>query len=90
MERLALLVSDEEIRADHLSQAILGGAVAGNGGGTPAPARGELSLKQMERERIRSVLAEESWHHLRAAERLGMPVRTLYRKIKAYSIARPQ
>jgi DNA-binding NtrC family response regulator len=90
MERLALLVSEDDIRADHLSQAILGGAVAGNGGGVPAPSRGELSLKQMERERIRSVLAEESWHHLRAAERLGMPVRTLYRKIKAYSIARPQ
>ncbi len=91
MERLALLVPDDAIRLEHLSQAILGGNVgAGAASLVPSSSPVEPSLKQMERERIRSVLAEESWHHMRAAQRLGMPVRTLYRKIKAYSITRPQ
>jgi DNA-binding NtrC family response regulator len=52
-------------------------------------AGGERSLKQMERERIQEVLDQERWHHGRAATRLGMPVRTLYRKIKAYQLVRP-
>jgi DNA-binding NtrC family response regulator len=49
---------------------------------------GEPSLKEMERERIQQVLDQERWHHGRAALRLGMPVRTLYRKIKAYQLTR--
>jgi transcriptional regulator of acetoin/glycerol metabolism len=35
------------------------------------------------------VLEEEGWHRERAANRLGLPVRTLYRKIRAYDLLPP-
>jgi DNA-binding NtrC family response regulator len=46
------------------------------------------SLQEMERERILEVLETTRWHRNRAAEILGISVRTLYRKIKAYGLDR--
>lgn len=44
------------------------------------------SLQNVERQRILEVLETCHWHRGRAAEILGISVRTLYRKIKAYGL----
>ncbi len=44
------------------------------------------SLQEVERQRILEVLESCRWHRGRAAEILGISVRTLYRKIKAYGL----
>jgi DNA-binding NtrC family response regulator len=82
MERCAWTVHAPVLEPHHLPPDMVQSTRPSNGGG-------ERSLKQMERERIQEVLDQERWHHGRAAIRLGMPVRTLYRKIKAYQLARP-
>lgn len=47
---------------------------------------GAGSLMDLERQRILEVLESCRWHRGRAAEVLGISVRTLYRKIKAYQL----
>ena len=42
--------------------------------------------KQEEKERILEALRLENWNRLRAAERLGLPRRTFYRRLKDYGI----
>jgi DNA-binding NtrC family response regulator len=44
------------------------------------------SLQDLERRRIIEVLEQTHWHRGRAADILGISVRTLYRKIKAYDL----
>lgn len=44
------------------------------------------SLQDLERQRILEVLESCRWHRGRAAEILGISVRTLYRKIKSYKL----
>jgi DNA-binding NtrC family response regulator len=83
MERCAWTVHAPMLEAHHLPPDVVQKA---RDNGTHAV---ERSLKELERERIQQVLHEEGWHHERAAGRLGMPVRTLYRKIKAYGLVRP-
>jgi DNA-binding NtrC family response regulator len=83
MERCAWTVHAPVLEIQHLPPDMA------QGGRSDAPAAGERSLKEVERERIQQVLDEERWHHGRAASRLGLPVRTLYRKIKAYRLMRP-
>jgi DNA-binding NtrC family response regulator len=46
------------------------------------------SLQELERRRIIEVLEQTHWHRGRAADILGISVRTLYRKIKAYDLDR--
>jgi len=58
-----------------------GAAQAGNPAG---------SLQDLERQRILEVLQSTRWHRGRAAEVLGISVRTLYRKIKAYRLDREE
>ncbi len=53
---------------------------------SPPPMDGGGSLEDLERTRIREVLETCRWHRGRAAEILGISVRTLYRKIKAYGL----
>jgi DNA-binding NtrC family response regulator len=91
MERLALLVRDDVVELEHLSLALPNRLFAEATLATvePDPSLSEPSLKELERARITHVLNEEDWHHGRAAQRLGMPLRTLYRRIKAYNLARP-
>ncbi|HEX5436412.1 MAG TPA: sigma-54 dependent transcriptional regulator [Gemmatimonadaceae bacterium] len=48
-----------------------------------------LSLKEMERRHIELVLRRLNWHQGRSASALGISPKTLYRKIRAYGIARP-
>ena len=48
-----------------------------------------LTLAEVERRHIVSVLERTSWHQGRAAATLGISVKTLYRKIRAYGLQRP-
>ena len=44
----------------------------------------DWSLDRLEREYILEVLDSEGWHQGKAADRLGINRRTLYRKLKRY------
>jgi DNA-binding NtrC family response regulator len=48
-----------------------------------------ISLAELERRHIESVLHETSWHQGRAASTLGISSKTLYRKIREYGFRRP-
>lgn len=49
--------------------------------------RGQWDLKRLEREHIFNILAECSWNHSQAADRLGIARNTLWRKLKKYGIS---
>ena len=62
---------------------------------THAPARGGtngdvVSLAEVERRHIESVLSRTNWHQGRAATVLGISSKTLYRKIREYGFHRPR
>jgi DNA-binding NtrC family response regulator len=94
MERTALLVRSSlvEPRDLPLESGARGPLAASRPLPAPEPQEPALaaaapgSLEQIEREEIRRVLEEEGWHRARAARRLGLPVRTLYRRIKAHKL----
>jgi DNA-binding NtrC family response regulator len=89
-ERLALLVEDPVVQVAHLPAEIASIVASRPLVPVAAPAEaGDLGLRDLERQRIQRVLEEEGWHRERAATRLGLPVRTLYRKIRAYSLLPP-
>jgi DNA-binding NtrC family response regulator len=46
----------------------------------------QLTLEELERDYIATVLHETNWHRLHAAQILGIDRRTLYRKIRSYSL----
>lgn len=75
VERNALSARVEEPRAE-------GGALPG-----VDLAASQVTLEQLERAYIMHVLTLESGHQSRAAERLGIDRRTLYRKLKQYRSA---
>ena len=59
--------------------------------GTVAPVPGQaVSLADLERRHIESVLTQTSWHQGRAAQMLGISSKTLYRKIREYGFTRPR
>jgi DNA-binding NtrC family response regulator len=88
MDRMALMIRSSSLEPSHLPADVLAGqSVAAPGTATPPPSP---SLKEMERMQIQKVLDEEDWHHRRASIRLGLPPRTLYRKIRAYGLSRPR
>jgi DNA-binding NtrC family response regulator len=86
-ERLALLVEAPAVQMSHLPGEITAAPKARTTVAVSASA--DLGLKDLERQRIQRVLEEEGWHRERAANRLGLPVRTLYRKIRAYDLLPP-
>ena len=49
-----------------------------------------MALADVERTHIAAVLATTRWHQGRAAELLGISVKTLYRKIREYGFVRPR
>ena len=62
---------------------------------TQAPARGGangevVSLAEVERRHIESVLSRTNWHQGQAATVLGISSKTLYRKIREYGFHRPR
>lgn len=48
-----------------------------------------LTLAEVERRHIAAVLERTGWHQGRAADALGISVKTLYRKIRFYGFQRP-
>jgi DNA-binding NtrC family response regulator len=85
-ERLALLVEGEVVQRGHLPPEI--GTPTARRLDQPMPGADVRPLKDIERQQIQKVLDEENWHRARAANRLGVPVRTLYRKIRAYHLVK--
>ncbi len=102
VERAALLARDGVIGVDDLPRDIRGGSrrnaaldySALHPSPLPPPMSAPVtirsaaggSLEELERQRILEVLENTRWHRGRAAEMLGISVRTLYRKIKAYGL----
>jgi DNA-binding NtrC family response regulator len=83
MERAVLLAKGPHIRASDLPLHL---PVSGAAERSGAPA---ISLAELERRHIESVLHETSWHQGRAASALGISSKTLYRKIREYGFRRP-
>jgi two-component system response regulator AtoC len=76
LERAAILADGVRIEVDHLGP---GGAAA------PRPRRAEAgTLEEIERAAIEDALAAAGGNRRAAAERLGLGLRTLYEKLKAY------
>ncbi len=82
IERVVLLAHGPQIRASDLPLELPGR------GATPisSPA---VSLAELERRHIESVLHNTNWHQGRAASALGISSKTLYRKIREYGFTRP-
>jgi two-component system response regulator FlrC len=79
LERAAILAEGSTLTASHL--AIPAGVP------TPTPlAALDGTLEDLEREAIRRALAAEGGHRKNAAARLGIGLRTLYEKLKAFGI----
>jgi DNA-binding NtrC family response regulator len=83
IERAVLLAKGPSIRAADLPLHIPSAESAER---SSAPA---ISLAELERRHIESVLHETSWHQGRAASALGISSKTLYRKIREYGFRRP-
>jgi len=83
IERAVLLANGGQIRASELP---LGRGTA-TGGGTMVG--GAVTLEDLERRHIESVLRQTQWHQGRAAATLGISSKTLYRKIREYGFQRP-
>jgi DNA-binding NtrC family response regulator len=83
MERAVLLAQGPLIRAAELPLQLPGG-----GGATPW-ASPPVSLAELERRHIESVLHNTNWHQGKAASALGISSKTLYRKIREYNFRRP-
>jgi len=48
-----------------------------------------VTLEELERRHVASVLNQTNWHQGRAADILGISPKTLYRKIREYGFQRP-
>jgi DNA-binding NtrC family response regulator len=82
MERAALLAQGPQIRAADLPLALPGVH--------PTPVSSPtISLEELERRHIETVLHNTNWHQGKAATALGISSKTLYRKIREYNFRRP-
>jgi len=76
LERAAILADDDVIRDVHLAAQTTAADAPG----------GARTLAELEREAIQRALADLGGNRKRAAERLGIGVRTLYDKLKQYGM----
>ena len=81
LERASILTDDGTITADLLAAAPTPGATPGS----LAPPPG-TTLEEIERQAIARTLDRHAGHRQRAAEELGIGLRTLYDKIKRYEL----
>jgi two-component system response regulator FlrC len=85
LERAAILADGAVVGPDQIwldPATTIGAAIA-----APAPAAATpASLDELERQAIQRALAETGGNRRRAAERLGIGLRTLYEKLKRYDI----
>ncbi|MFH1811459.1 MAG: sigma-54 dependent transcriptional regulator [Pseudomonadota bacterium] len=77
VERAVILVDGDCITEEHL--------LLGPVSPAAAPALSG-SLRELEREAIRQALVQHGGHRKRAAEQLGLPLRTLYAKLKEHEL----
>ena len=84
IERAVLLSQGPQIRARRSPA-----AAAGRRAGAPTAPAPAISLAELERRHIESVLHKTNWHQGRAASALGISSKTLYRKIREYGFRRP-
>jgi DNA-binding NtrC family response regulator len=84
IERAVLLSRGPLIRAADLTLQLPSSEPVERSSAGPA-----ISLAELERRHIESVLHETSWHQGRAASALGISSKTLYRKIREYGFRRP-
>ena len=88
MERVVILCAGREVLPEDLPRDLAGG---GRAEGANVPTVGEsITLEQIERAHIHSVLQRENWHQGRTADTLGISAKTLYRKIRIYGLERPK
>ncbi len=80
IERMMVLAREERLTVEDLPQAIRDAQAAPQAVATPAPVENE------EASRIRQALAEVRGNRTAAAKLLGMPIRTLYRRLKTYGL----
>jgi two-component system, NtrC family, response regulator AtoC len=91
VERAVLLCSDESIRAEDLALQVIATAATQLPSAADARRATEIPvLGQRERERIAQALHDCGGNQSRAAESLGMPRRTLVRKIAQLGLPRPR
>ncbi len=89
LERAAILADDDRIMPEHLVMpGRLAPAVTTPRPAAPSVAQGEpgRTLAEIEREAIEHALAQHDGNRRRAAEQLGIGVRTLYDKLKRYEL----
>jgi DNA-binding NtrC family response regulator len=86
IERAVLLAAGPQIRPEDLP---LNPAATGHANGG-APSAASVTLAELERRHIETVLSHTNWHQGRAATALGISSKTLYRKIREYGFRRPQ
>ena len=89
MERLAILRAGEEIRPQDLPRDFIS-EPRGDGGDSSTLLGQSISLEELERAHIEAVLRRENWHQGRTADTLGISPKTLYRKIRTYSLEKPR
>jgi DNA-binding NtrC family response regulator len=82
IERVVLLAHGPQIRASDLPLQL-------PSHGTTPTSSPAVSLAELERRHIESVLHNTNWHQGRAASALGISSKTLYRKIREYGFQRP-
>ena len=87
MERAVLLANGGTIEAHDLP---LHAARANGANGSSNGHSGDVSLAELERRHIESVLSRTNWHQGRAASVLGISSKTLYRKSREYGFHRPR
>lgn len=85
IERAVLLARGRVIRAQDLPLNLAAGA-----GSPSSMVGGQLTLEELERRHIESVLLQTKWHQGKAADALGISSKTLYRKIREYGFRRPK
>ena len=83
MVRLTALTAPAPMRA-------AGGTSGGVGGTSAPPGRGVAATidehRATEKDRILQALSDSNWNRVRAAELVGLPRRTFYRRLKEYGI----
>jgi DNA-binding NtrC family response regulator len=87
IERAVLLANGGTISARELP---LGGALPARAAEVDGEDGTPLSLAELERRHIETVLGRVHWHQGRAATMLGISTKTLYRKIREYGFQRPK
>jgi two-component system, NtrC family, response regulator AtoC len=86
LERAAILTEDGAITADLLAAGPRPHAGAAPAGAGDLPGAGPATLDELERRAIARALERHGGHRQRAADELGIGVRTLYDKLRRYGL----